>query len=104
MTMAERSAHWRNIIDQQAASGQSALRYCREFHIPPGRFYFWRRRFSEHPTSPHGFLEVVPGGSAGSPSGICIHIGKHLAIQVERGFDPFTLRAVVETLSDRCSV
>jgi len=105
MTTAERSAHWRGIIEKQAASGQSALRYCRESHIPPGRFYFWRRRFSEcHQASPHGFLEVVPGGSTGSPSGICIHIGKHLAIQVERGFDPFTLRAVVETLRDRCSV
>jgi len=103
MTTAERSAHWRGIIEKQAKSGQSALRYCRESHIPPGRFYFWRRRFSEHPASPHGFLEVVPGGSVGSPSGISIHIGKNLAIQVERGFDPFTLRAVVETLSDRCS-
>ncbi len=102
MTTEERSAHWRGIIDKQAASGRSAAAYCREEHIHPGRFYFWRRRFHEQQSSPQGFLEVVAGKSAG-PSGVCIQVGEHLFIKLERGFDPFTLRAVLETLSDRCS-
>lgn len=103
MTEAERSAHWQGIIDKQAASGRSAAAYCREEHIHAGRFYFWRSRFNEQQPAPPGFLEVVSGESAGSSSGICIHVGESLFIKVERGFDPFTLRAVVETLRDRCS-
>ncbi len=104
MTTEERSAHWRGIIDKQAASGRSAAAYCREEHIHAGRFYFWRRRFNEQQPSPSGFLEVVSRGQAGSSSGICIQVGENLFIKVERGFDPFTLRAVVETFCDRCSV
>jgi hypothetical protein len=38
-------------------------------------------------------------------TGIRVHLGAKLAIEVTRGFDPFTLRAVVEALKDlsRCS-
>jgi len=104
MTTEERSAHWQGIIDKQAASGRSAAAYCREERIHAGRFYFWRRRFNEQQLSPSGFLEVVSRGHAGSSSGICIQVGENLFIKVERGFDPFTLRAVVETFCDRCSV
>jgi len=103
MTTEERIAHLRGIIDKQAASGRSAAAYCREEHIHGGRFYFWRRRFNEGQPTTHGFLEVVSGRAAGSSSGICIQVGENLFIKVERGFDPFTLRAVVETLRDRCS-
>jgi hypothetical protein len=33
-------------------------------------------------------------------SGIRISMGEKLAIEVDRGFDPFTLRTVVETLGN----
>jgi len=105
MTRAERRTHWRTIIENQAASGMSIAAYCRDAQIRPSYFYTWRRRLREQQPCTGGFLELIPGRLPGIASGIRIHLGARLAIEVARGFDPFTLRAVVETLTglSRCS-
>jgi len=43
------------------------------------------------------------GGGAGSESmwihrAVHIHLGKNLRIELDRGFDPFTLRTVIEAV------
>lgn len=105
MTRAERRAHWRAIIENQATSGMCIAAYCRNSHIKPSNFYTWRRRLKEQQPSTGGFLELVPTGVPESTSGVRVHLGGRLSIEVTRGFDPFTLRAVVETLNEysRCS-
>jgi hypothetical protein len=105
MTRAERRTHWRTIIESQATSGMSIAAYCRDAQIKPSYFYIWRRRLREQQPCAGGFLELIPGRlTEAATSGIRIRLGGKLAIEVERGFDPFTLRAVVETLStNRCS-
>jgi transposase-like protein len=106
MTRAERRAHWRTIIENQVTSGVSIAAYCRDAQIKPFLFYSWRRRFKEQQPCAGGFLELIPGRlTEPASSGICIRLDAKLAIEVERDFDPFTLRAVVETLSglSRCS-
>jgi hypothetical protein len=104
MTRAERRTHWRAIIEDQATSGVSIAAYCRDAQIKPSYFYTWRRRLREQQPCAGGFLELVPGRLTNAASGICIRLGGRLCIEVERGFDSSTLRAVVETLStNRCS-
>lgn len=105
MTRAERRTHWRAIIENQATSGVSIAAYCRDAQIKPSYFYTWRRRLREQQPCAGGFLELIPGRLTDAASGIHIRLGAKLTIEVERGFDPFTLRAVVETLSNlsRCS-
>jgi hypothetical protein len=105
MTRAERRAHWRAIIDSQATSGVSVAAYCRDAQIKPSYFYTWRRRLREQQSCTGGFLELIPGRLTEAASGIRIRLDAKLSIEVERGFDPFTLRAVVETLRglSRCS-
>ena len=105
MTRADRRVHWRAIIENQATSGVSIAAYCRDAQIKPSYFYTWRRRLREQQPCAGGFLELIPGRSTEAASGISIHLGAKLSIEVGRGFDPFTLRAVVETLSglSRCS-
>jgi transposase-like protein len=105
MTRAERRTHWRTIIENQAASGMSIAAYCRDAQIKPSYFYAWRRRLKDQQPLTGGFLELIPGRQTEAASGIRIRLDSKLAIEVERGFDPFTLRAVVETLSglSRCS-
>jgi transposase-like protein len=104
MTRAERRAHWLAIIEKQAASGMSTAAYCRDTQIKPSNFYTWRRRLREQQPCPGGFLELIPGTLTDAASGIRIRLGAKLAIEVDRGFDPFTLRAIVETLcGNRCS-
>jgi transposase-like protein len=104
MTRAERRDHWRAIIENQATSGMSIAAYCRDTQIKPSYFYTWRRRLREQQSSAGGFLELIPGRMTEVASGVRIRLGTKLSVEVERGFDPFTLRAVVETLSNlsRC--
>jgi transposase-like protein len=104
MTRAERRDHWRTIIENQATSGVSIAAYCRDTQINPSYFYTWRRRLrGQQPSA--GFLELIPGRLTEAASGVRIRLDTKLSVEVERGFDPFTLRAVVDTLSDlsRCS-
>lgn len=106
MTRTERRTQWRTIIENQTTSGVSIAAYCRNIQIKPFLFYSWRRRLREQQPCAGGFLELIPGRlNESADSGIRIHLDEKLAIEVERGFDPFTLRAVVETLSalSRCS-
>ena len=99
MTPAERRIHWRGIIENQVTSGVSIAAYCRAAQIKPSLFYAWRRRFKEQQSSGGGFLELIPGKLTNANSGISIHLSGKLSVEVERGFDPFTLRIVVETLA-----
>jgi len=105
MTRGERRAHWRAIIENQATSGMRITAYCRDAQIKPSFFYTWRLRIREQQFCAGGFLELIPGRLTEAASGVRIHLGAKLAIEVERGFDPLTLRAVVETLGNlsRCS-
>jgi transposase-like protein len=100
MTRAERRNHWQGIIENQSKSGMNIADYCRDAQIRPTYFYRWRRRLSEQACT-GGFLELVPDKLADATSGIRIRLDAKIAIEVQRGFDPATLRAVVETLS-RC--
>ena len=103
MKREERAAHWLTIIERYAGSGLSAAAFCREHCINLNRFYWWRRRFHrtdqrQIPNSTStGFLELV-SCSKQPESGIRIRLGEDLSIEVDQGFDPLTLRGVIETL------
>ena len=99
MTKEERHAHWRDIIDGQRTSGMTIAAYCRATQVPTTSFYTIRRRLKEREAVTGGFLELKTARfMAPASTGIHIHLGKNLSIDVERGFDPLTLRAVIETL------
>lgn len=101
MTRKERSAYWQNLVHEQTESGLSGAAFCREHHISLPRFYHWRRRFKapEH-TPSTGFFQLVPCATH-SDSGIRISLGDELHIAIDRGFDPFTLQAVIEAVGVR---
>jgi hypothetical protein len=100
MTKEERYTYWKNLIDEQAQSGLNAPAFCSEQNLKLAQFYRWRRRFKNHSArrSPNGFMELVPS-SKDSCSGIRIRLLHDLSIEVERGFDPVTLQAVIQALS-----
>ena len=102
MTREERSTYWQNLVDQQTESGLSGAAFCREHNINPQRFYHWRRRFKENELGIQstGFFQLVPC-STNSESGIRISLGDELHIEIDRGFDPYTLRTVIETIGSR---
>jgi hypothetical protein len=99
MTKEDRITHWRAIIEKQAASGKSAALFCRDHNIKIHQFHWWRGRFRKENTEGKetGFLELVPC-SRSQHSGIRICLSDGLLIEVEQGFDPTTLRGVIETI------
>lgn len=95
MTKEEKSAQWRSLIGKQAESGLSGAAFCREHRINQDRFYHWRRRFQSQDTAnPSSFVQLVPYNK-NSSSGIRIHLGENVSIEVQQGFHRETLRDVM---------
>jgi hypothetical protein len=92
----KRKSYWRALIDKHAESGMSAAAFCKEQGINPQRLYFWRRRFRADSTSP-GFIRLVP--TSKTPfSGIRIVLDHGVCVELDRGFDPLTLRETIDAL------
>jgi transposase-like protein len=95
MTKEEKSAQWRSLVEKQAESNLNGAAFCREHRINQDRFYHWRRRFQRQDTAnPSSFVQLVPYQKNPS-SGIRIHLGEDVSIEVQQGFHPETLRDVM---------
>jgi hypothetical protein len=99
MTKKERLTYWKQVVDEQTLSGLSVSSFCLHHNLKASQFYRWRRKFKSQnaPGSSDGFIELIPS-LKDSSSGIRIRLFHELCIEVERGFDPVTLRAVIHAL------
>ena len=99
MTKEERRTYWKQIVDEQIASGLSAPVFCQEHNLKISQFYRWRRKFQNLSpvSSSNEFIQLIPS-IKGLDSGIRIRTCDDLFIEIDRGFDPVTLRAAVNTL------
>lgn len=104
MTREEHRTYWKTLVDEQAQSGLPASIFCREHNLKVSQLYRWRRKFQNLTPvrSSNGFIQLIPT-MKGSGSGIRVRLFDDLCIEVDRGFDPFTLRAAVETLYSKGS-
>jgi hypothetical protein len=102
---------WRRRLAEQADSGLSVAQWCRNQGMRTDRFYFWRRRLNadlaqhETKTQPATFLPVhihEPAPAAPAAAGVSLRLGA-ATIEVQPGFDPATLRALLQVLeTNRC--
>ena len=99
MRIEERYAQWSGIIDAQKTSGMTIAEYCRNQHIRSNVFYAWRRRVEKRSMDKQGFIELRSSFS-NAATGIRIVAG-HFIIEVHRGFDPVTLRALLACIESR---
>jgi hypothetical protein len=103
MNRAGREAYWREQIAACAASGMSAVRYCRESGIPIAKYRWWKgelKRRNAVAVLPALFAEVRPVlrcGAVPSPS-IEVVLGGERVVRVPAGFDETTLMRVVRVL------
>jgi hypothetical protein len=103
MTREEHRAYWKQIIDEQTASGSEASVFCRERDIKISQFYRWRKKFQntgDKALTPR-FIHLIPSDNKPSESGIRIRVFDDLIIEIDRGFDALTLRTAMETLYSR---
>jgi hypothetical protein len=103
MNRAEREAYWREQIAACAASGMSAVRYCREAGMPIAKYRWWKgelKRRNALRVLPTLFAEVrpVPWCGALAPPSIEIALGGERTVRVPAGFDETTLVRVVRVL------
>ena len=99
MNKEERITHWRTVIKKHATSGLSAAAFCREQDISIHQFRWWKRRFrkDDSQSKESGFFQLVPF-SKSQHSGIRIHLNNGVFIEVEQGFNPHTLRGVIDAI------
>lgn len=102
MTREERRSYWQHIVEEQALSGLEATVYCLEHNIKIPQFYRWRRKFQGMSDEASGskFIQLMPSDN-NPESGIRIRIFNDIFIEIDRGFDPATLRTAVKALSIR---
>ena len=103
MTREERRSYWKHIVAEQAASGLDASAFCRKHDIKIPQFYRWRRKFLEinnNEKSLTQFVQLIPDIS-NQDSGIRVRFSNNLFIEIDRSFDPITLRVAVEVLCSR---
>ena len=100
MTGEERINYWKGIIEKYRESDLSVAEFCKEHNINSRQLYYWRKRFGADRDQDRrgGFYELVPCDSSGSKTSIHIRLTNGIVIEVERGFDPVTLRGVIETV------
>jgi hypothetical protein len=99
MTKTEKVNHWRTIIQKHTESGSSAAAFCREHNLSIHQFHWWNRRFKkkESQNQETGFMKLVPF-SKSRTNGIRIRLNDDVFIEVEPGFEPQILRAVIEAI------
>ena len=103
MNQAERESYWREQIAACAASGMSAVRYCREAGMPVVKYRWWKRELKRRnalAVLPALFAEVrpVPRCGAVPPPSIEVALACDRLVRVPAGFDETTLARVVRVL------
>ena len=107
---------WRELVDEQRASGLSVDAFCKRRGLATSTFFNWRRRFKSEPTSAVAqasadatFVELeappaspITKADASTPSTtspIELVLSNGLVVRVRHGFDPRLLQQVVEALA-----
>ena len=98
----ERRSFWQDHLMHWQDSGMTQVAYCRQQGVNLAQFRYWKKRLL--PTrSPDAATGASPGfiavqmTSAGAM--LAVVLNERLRVDVYPGFDPATLRAVVQALS-----
>jgi hypothetical protein len=95
-TPERRREHWRQLMNEQEASGKSVRTYCREQDISEFSFYSWRRRLrTEEPVT----FALVDTTGSGAPTMIELVLTSGDRLRIPG--DAATLRMVLNVLRER---
>ena len=91
---------WLERITDWQQSGLTQKAYCARHHLGLASFQRWRRIFMMEETSmdtpPIAFLPV--NLVEPSASSLMLRINEHLRLEISAGFDPNTLKQVIQVL------
>jgi hypothetical protein len=95
-----RREFWRDLIHQQAQSGQQVRALCSEHGVTEQSFYGWKKRLSGE--APVSFALVATDGSGGKQGALLeLDLGPGQRLRIPCGVDAPTLRTVLAVLRER---
>jgi hypothetical protein len=97
-----RGEYWRDLIEQQARSGQSVSVFCSERGLTEQSLYYWRKRLNLNQEGAVSFALVTTdqaGGRDAAP--LELELGSGQRLRIPRGADAATLRTVLAVLRER---
>jgi putative transposase len=95
-----RSEYWRDLIQQQARSGQSVSVFCSQHRLSEQSLYYWRKRLSKE--APVSFALVTADQSKSRDAArLELELGSGQRLRIGCGVDATTLRTVLAVLRER---
>ena len=95
-----RGEFWRELIEQQALSGQPVRAFCSERGVTEQSFYGWKKRLGTE--APVSFALVAADGSARNQgASLELELGSGQRLHIPYGVDAATLRTVLAVLRER---
>jgi len=97
--LTQKRRHWEKHVEAWRASGLPQAQYCRQHNLKVHCLVYWRKRYPCKSQDPISFVQLkLPDEfQVPRPAAIKISVG-NCRIEVERGFDPDTLKKIVHTL------
>lgn len=101
--------YWRELIERQAASGQSVRTFCAHEALDENAFYSWRRTIRQRDApakpdkTPPAFVPAVLSGPAPSESWLVIELPGGRALRVPESIAAQRLAELVAALEGRRS-
>jgi len=97
--LAQKRRYWEKHVETWRASGMPQAQYCRQHNLKVHCLVYWRKKFvrQDHPPVPFVQIKLPEKFQLPRPAAIKIAVGS-CRIEVERGFDPDTLKKIVHTL------
>ncbi len=94
-----RREFWRDLIHQQARSGQEVRAFCSEHGVTDQSFYGWKKRLSGE--APVSFALVATDGAGGKREApLELDLGSGQRLRIPCGVDGATLRTVLAVLRE----
>ena len=93
--------HWRRLIQLWKNSGLSVRAFCARHHLTQPSFYAWRRELQQRDAATAFVpVQVVTDDQPTSSTPIEILLAGGRSVRITPGFDPATLRQLLEVLQE----
>lgn len=99
--------YWREVVERQAASGQSVRTFCSHESLDENAFYSWRRTIRQRDApakpseTPRAFVPAVLSGPAPGESWLVIELTGGRALRVSGSIAAERLAELIEAVEGR---
>lgn len=100
--LAEKRKFWKEQIQSWQESDLTQVEYCRKNNLIPHQFTYWKNRIVKSSEAPVSLVQVnMKANFNANPvhtSPLRLVFSNQYHVEIDRGFDPVTLRQLVYTL------